>query len=148
MICWGSYRHQTLIHIVTGEAWRSKTYKHRAPALYDSAAGSDSNAVNELATKISKTEDKLNEVEESIKAIRTGNETAMAELGYEKADLSDLKAEKARLQGLLLQYETRLTSQQQQSGAGASMPLSGTRSRSPLHSQTRCIRRTAVSLGI
>ena len=39
-----------------------------------------------------------------------------------KAALQRLEAEKARLQGLLLQYETRLTAQQQQqqSGAGAS----------------------------
>ena len=131
----------------SGGAWRATTHRHRASALCDSAASNGGAAPDDLIGDIRQTKQELSEAKDAIIAIKTGNETAMEKLGCGKADLSDLKAEKARLQGLLLQYETRLTSQQQQSGAGASMPLSSTRSGSPLHSQTRCTRRTAFSLG-
>lgn len=97
-----------------------------------SAAASDmGDELATLARKIDKAEEKVENLEQRINTIRTGDDAAVEALGYcsrdeAKADLAALTAEKAQKNDQLkILYETRLalTQQQQQSGAGTSMLL-------------------------
>ena len=83
-----------------------------------------------LATKITGTEEELQEVKTEIKTIRTGDAAAIKALGYGSRAAADaalprLQTEKEQLNERLNTYEkqklTALTQQQQQSGAGTSM---------------------------
>jgi chromosome segregation ATPase len=89
-----------------------------------------SDALATLATKITGTEQELQEVKADIKTIRTGDDAAVKALGYDgrdeaRAHLPRLEAKEEQLNERLNTYEkqklTALTQQQQQSGAGTSM---------------------------
>ena len=89
-------------------------------------AGS-SGVPQELAVKIERTEEEVDDVKKEIKGLKQrlidGN--FEGDVRYSSSDkveaaLLRLEAEKARLQGLLLTYENQKLAAQQQSGAGAS----------------------------
>ena len=131
-----SWHHHRAVCLDADVAW-PKTHLQRASALR--AAGSASNAVNKLATKISNTEDKLIQLEVSVKAIKTGNQAAMATFGCKKADLDYLvlKEMQLREQLNLLQKEKILLIEQQQQGfAGMWLPLCIS---SPLYSSAQAM---------
>jgi predicted RNase H-like nuclease (RuvC/YqgF family) len=104
-----------------------------AAEVSDSSASAGSAAINAvpdglLARNIKETEDKIEKLEAHMddlnKRLRTNDfaGTTYDDRAEAKAALKDLKAEKARLDDRLnTLYETRLTAQQQQSGAGMSM---------------------------
>jgi DNA repair exonuclease SbcCD ATPase subunit len=90
-----------------------------------SGQAADSGGSQHLLQDIKDTKGELDDVKKEIKELKPLVEANHDFKGHglysshaeAKAALQELKAEKARLQGLLLQYETRLTAQQQ-SGAG------------------------------
>jgi chromosome segregation ATPase len=105
-----------------------------AAEVSDSSASAGLAAINAvpdgLARKIKETEDKIEKLEAHIddlnKRLRTNDfaGTTYDDRAEAKAALKDLTAEKARLDDRLnTLYETRLTSQQQQSCAGMSILL-------------------------
>jgi uncharacterized coiled-coil protein SlyX len=104
-----------------------------AAEVSDSSASAGLAAINAvpdgLTRKIKETEDKIEKLEAHIddlnKRLRTNDfaGTTYDDRAEAKAALKDLTAEKARLDDRLNTYETRLTSQQQQSCAGMSILL-------------------------
>jgi chromosome segregation ATPase len=107
---------------------REKPLGAAASGEQNYSTGSD--MADDLATDISKTKERIEELEDCIDTIRRGNDAAVSALGYgsrdeAKADLPALTAEKAQLNERLNTYEKQklaiLTQQQQQSGAGTSM---------------------------
>ena len=92
----------------------------------------DSGGPQQLLKDIKDTKGELVDVKKEIKDLnkRLSDGNFEGDVRYSsaekvEAELKELKAEKARLQDLLIQYETRLTAQQQQqqSDAGASTCL-------------------------
>jgi predicted RNase H-like nuclease (RuvC/YqgF family) len=83
-------------------------------------------APDELESDIKKTKEKIEKLETEIDTIRKGDDDTAKEQGYSTriAALEALRAKEIELLKVLAAYENqKLTLQQQQSGAGASMLL-------------------------